>query len=272
MLDRPRQTSGLELPRTREDPGSSPGREHVRAIPIAHTVELPENMKLAEGDWSPPVGDKWKPGEALLEFAGRLCYLSFRRPNALTRKISDYLARIREQGHFSVYEHTVVSFYFDGISRNCGYEMLRHRHFSRSELSQRFVDMESARMVAHPSLSEQWLDDSDEMTETWWAAKKAYRRIVEHLTSPNTSRKQVREAARSVLPGMTETRLVQTGNLRAWRHFIKMRGNIHADAEIRMLAVFVADELSKMYPNAMADLEFYLEGGYPCVRLLQSES
>lgn len=243
----------------------------MRAIPIAFTAELPENMKLAAGDWSPPVGDKRTPGEALLEFAGRLCYLSFNRPNALTRKISDYLANIRAQGHFSVYEHVVVSFYFDGISRNCGYEMLRHRHFSRSELSQRFVDMENVRMAPPPALDEQFLDDSDEMTEAPWVAKRAYRRIVEYLTGKGLPRKQVREAARSVLPGMTETRLVQTGNLRAWRHFIKMRGNIHADAEIRMLAVFVADELSKMYPNAMADLEFYFEDGHACVRLLQSE-
>lgn len=229
-------------------------------------------MKLAVGDWSPPVG-AWKVGEALLELCGRLCYMSFHRPTALTRKIEDYLANIRRQGHFSVYEHTSVSFYFDGISRNCGYEMLRHRHFSRSELSQRFVDMEQARLVPPPALSEEWLDDSDEMAEVQWSANKAYRRIVDHLTGNGLHRKQVREAARSVLPGMTETRFVMTGNLRAWRHFLTMRGNIHADAEIRAVAVAVADELSKMYPNAMADIEFYFdEDGTACVRLKQSEA
>lgn len=228
-------------------------------------------MKLAAGDWSPPVG-KYGLGEMLLEFAGRLCYLSFNRPNALTRKIADYLANIREQGHFSVYEHVVASFYFDGISRNCGYEMLRHRHFSRSELSQRFVNMENAKMVPPPALDEGFLDDSDEMTEAPWAAKRAYWRIVEHLTGKGMSRKRTREAARSVLPGMTETRLVQTGNLRAWRHFIKMRGNIHADAEIRAVTVAVAHHLVEMYPNAMADVDFYTEDGYDCVRLKQSEA
>jgi len=243
----------------------------VRAIPIAYTVEHLDNMQLVDEAWTSPVGT-WKAGEALLELAGRLCYLSFKRPNALTAKIEDYLANIRSQGHFSVYEHTSVSFYFDGISRNCGYEMLRHRHFSRSELSQRFVNMEYARLVAPPALTPEWLDDSDEMAEVQWSAKKAYRRIVDHLTYQGASRKQTREAARAVLPGMTETRFVMSGNLRAWRHFLTMRGNIHADAEIRAVAVKVADELSKMYPNAMADIEFYYEDGHECVRLKQSEA
>lgn len=232
-------------------------------------MELPEGM-MQVADWEAPEDDQWKVGEALLELCGRLCYLSFNRPNALTRKIADYLANIREQGHFSVYEHTSVSFYFDGISRNCGYEMLRHRHFSRSELSQRFVNMENAELALHPTLGETH-EPGVLAADVFNMAKQGYEMIVELLSTPSRSRKQVREAARGVLPGMTETRLVQTGNLRAWRHFIKMRGNIHADAEIRAVAVAVAHHLVEMYPNAMADLEFYFEGDHACVRLLQCE-
>ena len=42
-------------------------------------------------------------------------------------------------------------------------------------------------------------------------------------------RKQARQAARAVLPNATETRIVVTGNYRAWRHFIAMRASEHAD-------------------------------------------
>lgn len=243
----------------------------MRAIPIAYTVERLDNMQLVDADWTPPVG-AWKAGEALLELSGRLCYLSFKRPNALTAKIEDYLANIRSQGHFSVYEHAVVSFYFDGISRNCGYEMLRHRPFSRSELSQRFVNMlGSTGHVVPPAMAD---EDTGVMSYAWQHARDAYGLIVDILSNERQglSRKQVREAARSVLPGMTETRFVQTGNLRAWRHFLTMRGNIHADAEIRAVAVAVAGELVRMYPNAMADIEFYSEDGHACVRLKQSDA
>lgn len=241
----------------------------MRAIPIAQTMELPEGM-MKVADWEAPEKGGWTWGEMLLEFAGRLCYLSFGRPNALTRKISDYLANIRSQGHFSVYEHVVVSFYFDGISRNCGYEMLRHRHFSRSELSQRFVNMEDANTVTPPALAGN--DDTGMLIDVRTFARTVYAAIVEHLTAQGVSRKPAREAARAVLPGMTETRFVQTGNLRAWRHFLTMRGNIHADAEIRAVAVAVAGELVRMYPNAMADIEFYYEDEHLCVRLTQAET
>ncbi|TDB79386.1 hypothetical protein E1091_19500, partial [Micromonospora fluostatini] len=45
-------------------------------------------------------------------------------------------------------------------------------------------------------------------------------------------RKRARQAARAVLPNATETRIVVTGNYRAWRHFIAMRATEHADVEI----------------------------------------
>lgn len=49
--------------------------------------------------------------------------------------------------------------------------------------------------------------------------------------------KRGREAARSVLPNATETRIFVTANARALRHFFALRGSRHADAEIRRLAV-----------------------------------
>jgi thymidylate synthase (FAD) len=66
-------------------------------------------------------------------------------------------------------------------------------------------------------------------------------------------RKQARQAARAVLPNATETRIVVTGNYRAWRHFVAMRASEHADVEIRALAIACLRELGKIAPNAFAD-------------------
>ena len=66
-------------------------------------------------------------------------------------------------------------------------------------------------------------------------------------------RKQARQAARAVLPNATETRLVVTGNYRAWRHFIAMRASEHADVEIRDLAVACLELLQTEVPNVFAD-------------------
>jgi thymidylate synthase (FAD) len=68
-------------------------------------------------------------------------------------------------------------------------------------------------------------------------------------------RKSAREAARAVLPNATETKIFVTGNVRAWRHFIELRGDIHAEAEIRALACDVARLLKQEAPNLFGDYE-----------------
>jgi len=57
--------------------------------------------------------------------------------------------------------------------------------------------------------------------------------------APRDRRKWARQAARSILPNATETKIFVTGNSRSWRHFLELRGSIHADTEIRLLAVEV---------------------------------
>ncbi len=56
-----------------------------------------------------------------------------------------------------------------------------------------------------------------------------------------------------MLPNATETRIVVTGNYRAWRHFIAMRASEHADVEIRALAVACLRQLRTVAPNVFAD-------------------
>jgi thymidylate synthase (FAD) len=74
---------------------------------------------------------------------------------------------------------------------------------------------------------------------------------------PNAAirRKQARQAARAVLPNATETRIVVTGNYRAWRHFIAMRASEQADLEIRRLAIACLRQLVGVAPQAFADFE-----------------
>jgi hypothetical protein len=64
---------------------------------------------------------------------------------------------------------------------------------------------------------------------------------------------QARQAARAVLPNATETRIVVTGNYRAWRHFIAMRATEHADVEIRALAVECLRQLQGLAPSVFSD-------------------
>ena len=74
-------------------------------------------------------------GQALAEFAGRACYESWHKPNPKTATNAGYLRHILEVGHLSVIEHATATFYITGVSRSLTHELIRHRHFSFSQLS-----------------------------------------------------------------------------------------------------------------------------------------
>jgi thymidylate synthase (FAD) len=70
-----------------------------------------------------------------------------------------------------------------------------------------------------------------------------------------TSRKAARQAARSVLPNATETKIFVTANARALRHFLEQRGSTFAEPEIRKLAGKLLDVLQKDAPHLFGDYE-----------------
>ena len=71
-------------------------------------------------------------------------------------------------------------------------------------------------------------------------------------------RKLARQAARSVLPNATETKIFVTANARAWRHFIELRCNEHAETEIRIVAAKILEALQREAPNLFGDYEFII--------------
>ncbi len=73
-------------------------------------------------------------------------------------------------------------------------------------------------------------------------------------------RKQARQAARSVLPNATETKIYTTMNARAFRHMIEMRASRHAEPEIRQLAYKVWQVLKVEAPAIFSD---YVETPLP---------
>ena len=238
---------------------------------VAETV-TPQVTLIAKTEFRAPPGVPWETdadgGQALAEFAGRACYQSWSKPNPVTATNAGYLRHILEVGHLSVLEHGTVSFYLTGVSRSLTHELIRHRHFSYSQLSQRYVPGRDAAMVEpeviaeDPELHRQFLEAAE-------ASTQAYEKLLAGLEErfadePNRTlrRKQARQAARAVLPNATETRIVVTGNYRAWRHFIAMRASEHADVEIRDLAIACLKVLQDEVPNVFADFEIRgLPGG-----------
>jgi len=247
---------------------------HVAAQPITEkaslkilrepTVYLIGRQSLDRAEIDRFLGDhgvSWQTdtevgGEALAEMAGRVCYMSYGKGRKTNR---EFLSHIVDVGHGSVLEHAVWSFLVTGVSRSFTHELIRHRHFSYSQLSQRYVDesespfIEPDVIAADPQLHDTWCEAVN-------AARAAYDRLAAGLEQrfaamPDKTlrRKLARQAARSVLPNATETKIFITGNARALRHFIELRGSEHADVEIRKVAVAMLEILRKESPSLFSD-------------------
>ncbi|HKS07763.1 MAG TPA: FAD-dependent thymidylate synthase [Gemmatimonadaceae bacterium] len=201
-------------------------------------------------------------GEKLAEFAGRLCYMSQRNP--AKRQTAEYLENIKKQGHGSVLEHANYSLLLEGVSRSLTHELVRHRAgFAYSQLSQRYVDEGDAKFVMPPAII------GDASLEAAWkaqmeSAQKSYLTLVEQLmerygwvADKVHRRKMAREAARAVLPNSTETKIVATANVRAWRTMLELRSSEGAEQEIRRLAIMILRVLQKEAPAFFSDFEVY---------------
>lgn len=212
----------------------------------------------AEGSAFARRDDFFPEGQVLIEFAGRLCYESFDLPNKKTEMNSAYVQNIVKLGHESVLEHVSVTFYVEGVSRNLSHELIRHRHLSFSELSQRYVDMNEARWVVPPlwrEIGADWTGKYSVPLEQ--SVLSAYKHNVREAEGQDgVTRKEAREAARAVLPGGVETKFVVSGNLRAWRDVLKKRWSSHADKEMQDFAAKVLGWLSEEYPDVFADITY----------------
>ena len=198
-------------------------------------------------------------GQALAEFAGRACYRSWNKPIPATATNAGYLDHILQVGHLSVLEHSTATFYITDVSRSVTHELIRHRHFSYSQLSQRYLPAtgpevaEPAVIAADPELHAVFADAARHAAQAYDRLLAGLEERAARAPDGTLARKQARQAARSVLPNATTTAIVVTGNYRAWRHFVGMRVTEAADVEIRSLAVAVLRELQQLAPNVFAD-------------------
>ena len=238
------------------------------------------NLYLKDQGLQPNLGlSKATDGEILATVAGKACYRSVGEAKGRS-DVNEYLSNLMDMGHFSVIEHANYTILVTGISRSCSHEFVRHRHFSYSQESQRYVDDEdmsfvvpSALMFADTNPNPTESTSGDVWTDAVHTAQEAYKDLVTRLMAaapselPKTEkRKWARQAARSVLPNATATKMVVTGNARSWRHFLNLRAAPGAEPEIRRLACFICSVLKEAAPIFFGDFterpDYYLDSKY----------
>lgn len=186
-------------------------------------------------------------GEALIEFAGRECYQSFHNP--IGRTNSEYIGNILKQQHYSVLEHTNVTFRIEDVSRRFTHELVRHRHFSYSQLSQRYVNQ-----IENPAVAPPFVQDDPTLMVEYVRLMDRFRIDLAHFQKlvdnrhPDVPKKKKQEAIAYLAPGGWTTKIVVTGNLRAWLEFLPKRTSPGADAEMQAVAKEIENLLKREYP------------------------
>lgn len=204
---------------------------------------------------------KVSDAERVVEFAGRICYMSFGARQS-PRDNAAYIANLIDQGHDSVLEHASWTFLLDGVSRSLTHQLIRHKiGFSYSQLSQQYYDHSAAEFLMPTGL------EQNPVAFAAWsaaieAARNAYYTIQSQLGAESgqgrNSRERsraIRSAARSVLPNSTGTKIVVTANARSLRHFLSLRGATEGDLEMRQVSGLIYAMLVREAPSLVSDFQ-----------------
>lgn len=180
-------------------------------------------------------------------------------------------AVVIDHGDWSVVEHVTVSVEFL-VDRGITHELVRHRLFSFTQESTRFVNYEKKMPpsfiyplpdVMCPKCVEG--DEPKYIVDSWmhsytgpscglnhvWLegieeAERSYKSLLKAGWRP--------QEARSVLPNAIASKILMTGNLRNFRHFFLMRTTKEAHPQMRQVTIPLLAEFQSRVPLLFDDI------------------
>ena len=158
-------------------------------------------------------------------------------PSSWRRFIS---AVVIGHGDWSVVEHAAVTVIFR-VDRGVTHELVRHRLFSFTQESTRFVN-------GH----KKYPDGLEFIAETDLGGALSYCEMAYLAALDNGVSPQI---ARSVLPNALAATISVTGNLRNWRHFLLMRTSRETHPDFRRVTIPLLAEFKRLIPLLYDDIE-----------------
>lgn len=157
-------------------------------------------------------------------------------------------AVVIQHGDWSVVEHAYATVIFR-VDRGISHELVRHRLFSFTQESTRFVNgwksypngLEFIRPLNFPE------SRIDEIECNFADAESAYFRHLEHGVRP--------QEARAVLPNSLATTIGVTGNLRTWRWLFLARTTLETHPDFKRVTLPLLEEFKRRIPILYDDIE-----------------
>lgn len=170
-------------------------------------------------------------------------------------KLIHYLAEHEHLTPFE-YQHATLMIECPLFIRS---QIHRHRTFSYNEISRRYTsdDLEfwiptnwHKQAVKNKQASDGDLEGKDRtmfLNLTYTQQVRTAIVVYQNMIDGGVAREQ----ARAVLPQSLMTRFYMGGNLRNWAHFLQLRLDAHAQAEIQVIAKKCYDILHDLWPNSL---------------------
>ena len=195
--------------------------------PVVHLISRPENMLKT------------------IYTACRTCYSADTPFNIYNgaddeEKMLKLIERVIGSGHYSTIEHIQVTYAISNVSRACTHQLVRHRHMSFSQKSQRYVKEKGQFDYLIPPTIEQNSELKKKFIDFMEEISKVYSEFTEAGIPA--------EDARAVLPNACATSIVASLNLRELIHIANLRLCTRAQTEIRLMVKAMCDELIKVEP------------------------
>ncbi len=154
-------------------------------------------------------------------------------------KMRKLLQSVIESGHGTVIEHMNFTFAISGVSRSLTHQLVRHRHATFDQQSQRYVRYKNAQYTVPKSIAE-----DAELLEKFTEAMDGSMELYSDLLGAEVPA----EDARFLYPNGVQTNLVMTVNLRELIHMSGLRLCTMAQWEIRKLFALIKAEMRRTSP------------------------
>jgi thymidylate synthase (FAD) len=190
-------------------------------------------------------------GIRLLQKIERMARISHRSEEKQTPETWEKFIRAVVVGHgdYSVIEHASATVIFR-VDRGITHELVRHRLFSFTQESTRFVcatgktygdgmEFIMPSMMSVPQVQDLWIQQMIE-------AEERYKKMVGYNTRP--------QEARSILPNSLAATIAVTGNLRNWRHFFLMRTSKETHPDFRRVTIPLLEQFQQLIPILYEDI------------------
>ena len=150
-------------------------------------------------------------------------------------KMLKLIERVVSSGHYSTIEHIQISFAISNVSRACTHQLVRHRHMSFSQKSQRYVKEKGQFDYIIPPTIER----NPELKEKYENFMEEISKMYCEFTDAGIPA----EDARFVLPNAAASSMVASLNLREMIHLANLRLCTRAQYEIRTLVKMMCEAL-----------------------------